>query len=107
MLSEGITSENCTIKELVLKNCVIGFNAFYTVMKALQENTSMISLHVESVTIHDKEAQQLAGMLETNKALCGITLISCGINDEGMATIAQGLKKNNKLNYIDLRYNQF
>ena len=46
-------------------------------------------------------------MLETNKALCGITLISCGVNDEGMATIAQGLKKNNKLNYIDLRYNQF
>lgn len=67
MLSEGITSENCTIKELVLKNCIIGFNAFYTVMKALQENTSMISLHMESVTIHEKEAQQLAEMLETNK----------------------------------------
>ena len=107
MLSEGITSENCTIKELVLKNCIIGFNAFYTVMKALQENTSMISLHIESVTIHEKEAQQLAEMLQNNKQLCGITLLSCGINDDGMAIIATGLDNNDKLNYLDLRYNQF
>ena len=53
-------------------------------MKALQGNTNMLSLHIESVTIHEKEASQIAEMIKVNKGLCGITLLSCGVDDEAM-----------------------
>ena len=63
-------------------------------MKALQGNTNMLSLHIESVTILDKEASQIAEMIKVNKGLCGITLLSCGVNDEALIKIASALKEN-------------
>ena len=63
-------------------------------MKALQGNTNMLSLHIESVTIHEKEASQIAEMIKVNKGLCGITLLSCGVNDEALIKIASALKEN-------------
>ena len=63
-------------------------------MKALQGNTNMLSLHIESVTILEKEASQIAEMIKVNKGLCGITLLSCGVNDEALIKIASALKEN-------------
>ena len=63
-------------------------------MKALQGNTNMLSLHIESVTIHEKEATLIAEMIKVNKGLCGITLLSCGVNDEALIKIASALKEN-------------
>ena len=63
-------------------------------MKALQGNTNMQSLHIESVTIHEKEASLIAEMIKVNKGLCGITLLSCGVDDGAMIKIASALKEN-------------
>ena len=63
-------------------------------MKALHGNTNMLSLHIESVTIHEKEASLIAEMIKVNKGLCGITLLSCGVNDEALIKIASALKEN-------------
>ena len=67
----------------------------------------MLSLHIESVAIHDEEATQLAEMLKLNRGLQGITLLTCGINAKGLAQIASGLKSNKQIKYIDLRHNSF
>ena len=76
-------------------------------MQAVQSNTSMLSLHIESVAIHAKEATQLAEMLKVNKGLQGITLLTCGIDGKALAQIASGLKSNRQIKYIDLRNNSF
>ena len=54
----------------------------------------MLSLHIESVTIHEIEASHIAEMIKVNKGLCGITLLSCGVNDEALIKIASALKEN-------------
>ena len=65
----------------------------------------MLSLHLESVTIHEKEATEIAAMLKVNKGLCGITLLSCGVDDEAMIKIASALKENKQIKHLDLRLN--
>ena len=67
----------------------------------------MLSLHIESVAIHAKEATMLAEMLKVNKGLQGITLLTCGIDGKALAQIASGLKSNRQIKYIDLRSNSF
>ena len=61
-------------------------------MKALQRNTNMMSLVIKSISIHEKEATEIAAMLKVNMGLCSITLDACGIDDEAMIIIASALK---------------
>ena len=74
--------------------------------KALEKNTSLISISLISNNIGDNGVKELAEALKKNKSLTSIKIVNNNITDDGVKALAEALKENKSLIHMPLEPNE-
>ena len=104
-LSEGISSSSA-ISKLDLSHNPIqdGEDGLSHLCQALTTNTSLVELNLSNCSLHKACGPALRHMLETNKTLTALNLSwNPSISDDNVAGIAEGLRSNHSLKYLNLQ----
>lgn len=72
---------------------------------SLRNNTSLVQLDLENITISEGDVSLLSEVLTVNKSLQMLTLENCDISDNGVVALSSSLKYNHTLTYLDLTGN--
>jgi len=95
-----------SMRELVLTGNDIGFNGTSALARALMDNTTLETLHIQDNIIADYGAEELARMLNRNHTLRTLKLYGNGIGPKGCEALALALKCNTTLQTMRLFSNR-
>eukprot|EP01028_Stygiella_incarcerata_P014526 TRINITY_DN977_c0_g2_i3.p1 TRINITY_DN977_c0_g2~~TRINITY_DN977_c0_g2_i3.p1 ORF type:complete len:562 (+),score=135.21 TRINITY_DN977_c0_g2_i3:192-1688(+) len=98
---------NTSLKALYLSDCSIGLKGANKIVKALEENGSLVHLELGgNEGIGDEGCIRMAECLKKNSSIKILGLDDCGISQRGAETIGEMLKRNTSLLELDLSWNQ-
>jgi len=95
-------TQNRSIRQLYLQDCVHCSAGVISLAAALQKNRTLEELHLSRCLIGDVAAKAIGRMLRKNTALRTIDLGKCGVGSKGCVAIASALHKNRTLAVLHL-----
>ena len=105
--SENAGAQGLNLSEIVLKRAALyqAATAYALVQRALLPSQFLQTLVLEDVSGLYSQSILLAPSLSTRSSLTKVRFIRCAINCVGATALAEALKDNKKLTYLDLQGN--
>jgi Ran GTPase-activating protein (RanGAP) involved in mRNA processing and transport len=106
-LAQAFGARNTTLQKLKLGLNVISSSGIGVLLEAMEHSSHITDLELDCNPIEDKGATLLARALENNalRNLTRLSLLGCGIGDDGFIALVSALEQNTSLLYLDLRSN--
>ena len=102
----SILKENSTIEVVDLsENYIIGVEGAKVIAEALKQNASLQKLYLSSNSIGAEGAKAIAEALKENRSLQKLNLQCINIGDQGAKAIAEALKENPSLRELYIGWN--
>ncbi|XP_024857965.1 leucine-rich repeat-containing protein 34 isoform X2 [Kryptolebias marmoratus] len=100
---------NETLQELQLSDCDLATSGVLAFITVLRNNTVLRCLDISRPLLFSQQEEwtvSFSEMLLVNGSLVELHLGKVGLTDTGMERLAEGLKQNRSLRYLDLRCNR-
>ena len=93
---------NTTIRTLDVNSCDISDVGAESLARALAVNRSLLELYISSNQIGNNGIAHIATALQTNNTLQTLTVYDCSVTDEGAVLLSSALTTNRSMEYLTL-----
>ena len=102
----GVLEISSSLRTLKVSNCGIDDQGMKSLASALEMNGSLEELDLsENITVTDIGLTALGESLKRNRGLKTLNISFCGIDDQGVKSLASALEMNSSLAVLDLSWN--
>lgn len=92
LVSKALASDNCAITELSFNRCRAKTDKMGMLFGGLAHNTSVTSLTLQDMNIPRDSLVAMVDMFGTNRSILMLTLLNCGLSDNSIQIMSQGLQ---------------
>ncbi|XP_042360428.1 NACHT, LRR and PYD domains-containing protein 12-like isoform X2 [Plectropomus leopardus] len=106
LLSAGLKSVNCTLRQLRLKQCMLSKESCKELAPTLSSSSSTVKeLDMSNNELRDSGVELLSALLESSNLLETLRLNQCGVTEKSCESIASALSSDMSLKELDLSNN--